>query len=185
MRFNLVKNTNKIITIALIGLFLSACITNVSKEDWPKDLPPRKIFVNAYKQQSAAGKNDNSLENHLVWVQRFYQGSIIYPIGWNEMTSSLLASLDTPERVKNIKRRLYELGITICIEWAQNNESRKIDSGAVAAWGSALRTSAERGEQEEFISRVEADVSALLLGNLNASEITRERYYPSEDYDNF
>jgi hypothetical protein len=172
-------------TIVLLTFLLSACASNLSKEDWPSDMPPRQIFVDAYKTQYAAGKITNSLDNHLMWITRFYQGSILYPIGWNEMSNSLLGSIDTPERRDAMRARLRQLGITICIEWAQSNENRKIDSSAVAAWGSSLRTAAEQEEQEFFISQVEDDVAALLSGDLDTEKITRERYYPAEDYDNF
>ena len=80
---------------------------------------------------------------------------------------------------------LRELGIAICIEWAQNNGDRKIDSKAVAVWGNALRTAVERGEQQIFIDKIEQDVQALLNEDLELGEIVRERYYPPQDYDNF
>lgn len=175
---------NRILSLLTIML-LTSCATGVSKDEWPSDMPARNIFVKTYHEQYAAGTNDNSLENHLKWVKRFYQGSIIYPIGWNQMTESVLASVDSISRKIGIRPRLRELGLKICIEWAQKNDVRKINSSAVAAWGNALRTAAVNNQQELFISRVEADVAALLDGKLDTAQITRERYYPAEDYDNF
>lgn len=173
------------IFILLSILTLSSCVSNTSVEEWPKEIPPRSVFVETWKQQRAAGTNDSSLDAHLVWVVRFYQGSVLYPIGWNDMTRSLLDSLETQQLRQAIGPRLRALGEKICIEWAQNNSARKIDSSAIAVWGNALRTSAERNEQEYFVSKVEADVEALLVGELNYRQIVRERYYPQEDYDNF
>lgn len=171
--------------ILVVSAAASACVSNITKEEWPSEIPDRSIFVNAWKKQSKAGTNDNSLDNHLLWVIRFYEGSVLYPIGWNDMSNSLLDSLNSQSERDAMRRRLQALGETICIEWAQNNADRKINSSAIAVWGNALRTSAERNEQDSFVSRVEADVIALLEGNLHYSQIVRERYYPPDDYDNF
>jgi len=181
----MILNLLKPYFLIFLAIALSACVTNTTQEKWPNDIPARSIFVDTWKKQNAAGTNDSSLEEHLVWIVRFYEGSVLYPIGWNDMTRSLLDSLDTQQQRHALRPRLRALGQTICIEWAQKNSVRKIDSSAIAVWGNALRTSAERDEQELFVSKVESDVTALLSGDLNYREIVRERYYPPEDYDNF
>ena len=101
------------------------------------------------------------------------------------MTESVLESLETTPSHKATKKRLSALGLTICLEWAQDNKRRKIDSAAIAVWGNALRTAVEREQQIHFLNQIESDVAALLAGKLRRQEIVRERYYPAEDYDNF
>ena len=169
----------------LLTVALSACVTSVSKDDWPTNLPERRLFSEAWEQQFAAGSVSSDLNSHLVWILRFYQGSVLYPIGWNDMTESVLESLEPGPRRDEMQQRLYDLGLAISVEWAQDNGKRLIDSNAVAVWGNALRTAVEQGEQFEFVSKIEIDVEALLKKQLQLSEIERERYYPPQDYDNF
>ncbi len=175
----------KILLFVLVSLLLSSCAKNISQESWPQNMPKRQIFVESFNEQAKLGQNDNSLSNHLVWIKRFYQGSIIYPLGWNRMTEMLVDTLDDPATAKDVEPRMRALGLDICLEWAKNNSVRKIDSAAVATWGNALRTASEEDEQSEFITKVESDVQALLDGSLDLKMINRERYYPPEDYDNF
>ena len=148
-------------------------------------MPERFIFVEAYQQQTNTTPSQSELERHLLWIKRFYRGSVLYPLGWNRMTELLLDSLETQAERDEARQRLYTLGLRIAIEWAQDNAVRKINSSNVATWGNALKTSADRNEQLQFIGEVELDVERLISGELLASEISRERYYPPNDYDNF
>lgn len=177
----------RLISLIFMALIVSACQTSKLSTDWPKDLPPLKIFVDTHAEQSKRGTNDSNIESHLIWVKRFYKGSIIYPTGWNDMVATITESFP-PEQSDNsllAKRKLEELGLRICLEWAQSNDKRKIDSSNIAIWGSALRTSVERQEQLKFIAIVEPDIDNLINGKLSRQEITLDRYYPPEDYDNF
>lgn len=94
-------------------------------------------------------------------------------------------SVDQEVDKTKLKRRMHKLGLNICIEWAQDNRFRNIDSSMIAVWGNALRTAAEQNEQLAFVDKIETDVSALLIKQLTAKDIVRERYYPVEDYDDF
>lgn len=170
--------------ILCFTLSLSACIST-SLNNWPSDLPAQAVFIDAWQKQNKAGTNDSTKKEHLVWVRRFYEGSILYPIGWNDMIQSVANSITSTSDKLLIERRLKDLGLAICIEWAKNNRDRKIDSAAIAVWGDALRTAAQRQEQSDFIDKVETDVNALLTGKLQAAQIHRERYYPPQNYDNF
>ena len=178
---------NKLLLGPIFCAFLltSGCISKTSIANWPANLPARSIFVDTFDQQQKAGTNSNSLQSHLFWVKRYYQGSIIYPLGWTRMTEMLLRTISDESQRGQIRARMYDLGKTIVIEWAQDNKYRAIDSAAVAVWGTALRTASQLGEQALFISKVEHDVDALLNGELHKKQITRERYYPPEDFDNF
>lgn len=172
--------------IAFLGFnVLFACTTMDSSRSWPENIPSRSFFVDIYHQTTDPNPSQAMLERHLTWIKRFYQGSMLYPLGWNRMTEMLVASLRTEAEKKEAGDRLYQLGKRISVEWAQDNHVRNIDSANVAIWGNALKTSAERKEQMEFIGRVEQDVEDLIARQLEPSEITRERYYPPDDYDNF
>lgn len=175
----------KLLLILMIITAVSGCSTISAMKKWPEEMPAKSIFVEAYNEQKAAGSNNNSLQNHLLWVKRYYLGSVIYPLGWNRMTEMLTDTLENINEKEEIRRRMYTLGVTICLEWAKNNDVRKIDSAAIATWGNALQTATELREQSVFISKVENDVQALLDGDLDRKQIERERYYPPEDYDNF
>jgi len=175
-------------TIFLIALLVSlaGCATSVSDKKWPTDVPERKIFVDGYLKNRGLTKAEPKVLNaHLVWVVRFYQGTVLYPNGWNNVSNRFLNSIKETKDRDAMATRLYTLGIDIANEWAQDNVVRKINSSNVATWGSALRTSAETNDQNEFISAVERDVDLLLKGSLKPSEIKYERYYPEEDYDDF
>ena len=176
------------ILLSMITLFLSACATtNTTKSDWPANLPKESIFIDAYNEQVTNGNNTNALKSHLTWIKRFYKGSIIYPIGWNHMTEMVMESLssDTSVRQQEAQSRLAALGQKISIEWAQSNKARNINSANIATWGNALRTSVKENSVFNFLDKVEVDVDELIARKLQMREITRERYFPPEDFDDF
>ncbi len=164
---------------------LSACIVHKPSNYWPEELPAKTLFVDAFLVQKANNTNSDNINNHLVWIKRFYQGSFIYSLGWIRMTEILLETVNDAKHHTNLKNRMHDLGLAICIEWTQDNSARKIDSKAIAVWGNALRTASELNQQSSFVNLVENDVAALLNGTLDKKQIYRERYYPIEDYDNF
>ena len=179
---------SKFLLLTLIALQLSACYTTTQQKDnWPDNIPDRAIFVDAYNSQVAEGKNDTSLRSHLVWVKRFYRGLTIYP-GWNDMTEMVLDHLaDQPAKTRNdMSERLSALGQKICIEWAQSNKTRNIDSANVNTWGISLRKAVKQeGKLFPFLAQVERDVDALIARELNMRSITSDRYFPEEDYNDF
>jgi len=179
------KNLQKISTLLLL-LTLVACKTIPTENKWPSDLPDRHIFVDKYlSNRGIKSSEPKAIENHLVWIVRFYQGTILYPNGWNRASERFLASINESEKKNEVSSKLRSLGISIANEWAQDNDVRRINSSNIATWASALRTSAEQGDQLMYIEKVEHDVKALIDGTLKSSEVNYERYYQSEDYDNF
>ena len=179
----------KLIHLArLIALtfFLTACQTITTSNEWPDDVPARKIFVNAYYQKRNVTKvEDKVMNQHLSWIIRFYQGTVIYPNGWNKVSQLFLDSMPNDEHRKKMEQRIYKLGIDIANEWAQDNQFRNINSSNMVTWGSALRTAAERQDHDNFISQVESDVRDLISRKLSSQSINYERYYPDQDYDDF
>jgi len=178
------KIRSSILSIILISLV--GCATSVSNDRWPTDVPDRKIFADGYlKNRGLTKVEPKVLEAHLVWVVRFYQGTVLYPNGWNKVSERFLNSINDLKERELIAVRLKTLGIDIANEWAQDNDVRKINSSNIAVWGSALRTSAESNNQSEFISAIERDVELLLSGSIKSRDIKYERYYAEEDYDDF
>ena len=171
-------------------IFLSACTTTSSKKsasDWPSDVPQKAIFMDAYEKQVAEGTNDSSLKAHLVWVKRFYRGTVLYPIGWNNMTEMVMESLtdSSPKEQDEIRKRLGLLGEKICIEWTQANRARNIDSSNIITWANAMRTSVKQDSVFSFIEKVESDVDQLVSHTIDKGVINRNRYYPPENFDDF
>ncbi|MBL4671978.1 MAG: hypothetical protein JKX81_06925 [Arenicella sp.] len=174
------------LSIVLTLLLLVGCNTLAAKKIWPTNLPERNIFVDAFLDNRQINfAEPEVIEAHLIWIVRFYQGTILYPNGWNRVSERFIASIDKQKVKKRMAKRVQALGILIANEWSQDNGIRRINSTHVATWGSALRTSAERADQSEYITKVEYDVKALIDGSLEPKKIDYERYYPSEDYDNF
>jgi len=174
------------LSLILALLTLIGCSTLATKKNWPADLPNRKIFVDAFlDNRQISFAEPEAIEAHLVWIVRFYHGTILYPNGWNRVSELFIASIDKRKNKQRMAKRIRALGILIANEWSQDNDIRRINSTHVATWGSALRTAAERDDQSDFIAKVESDAKALIDGSLESEEIDYERYYPSEDYDNF
>lgn len=167
-------------------MLVSGCQTLDTSKHWPDDVPDRSIFVKAYmEKRNMESVEPHVLDNHLIWIIRFYRGTIIYPNGWNQASEMLLASVDDKKSRKRIAKKINKLGIKIANEWAQENEFRNINSTNIATWGSALRTSAERDDQEGFLAKIDDDVDALVERQLSPLDISYERYYPSDDFDDF
>jgi hypothetical protein len=79
-----------------------------------------------------------------------------------------------------VSSRLFELGRTISVEWAKSNEERLIDTRNAAVWRDALQEALSQGDLDNYLDRVDADVSAILAGSLAGEEIRFERYYVDE-----
>ena len=180
------NSINKLFLLCTFSLSLSACYSNSQTPNWPENIPSRSVFVNAYNQQISEGRNNTNIDTHLKWVKRFYKGLSIYP-GWNDMTKLVLDSItNQPEQLqKDTVKRLSALGERICIEWAQSNDTRNIDSININTWGLALRKSVKQDNLFPFLDRVEDDVEQLIAKELDMRAITSERYHTAEDYNDF
>jgi len=176
----------QLVLVMITLTILSACQTLDTTHNWPSELPNRQIFVDGFLQKRNTSDVDSQvLEAHLIWIQRFYQGTILYPNGWNKATSMFLKTIENDKKKSKLRRRMHLLGIDIACEWAQDNGIRNIDSTNIAVWASALREAASINDHEGYITKVEEDVAKLIAGEMRSNEIEFERYYPDEDYDNF
>lgn len=165
---------------------LSACINTAKhpQTSWHDSLPPKQYFINKYKALPGE-HNSTEIDNHLVWIKRFYLGSRLYSKGWLDVSQLVSNSLSNPNEINDIEGRMHQLGKTIVVEWAQDNSIRKINTQNLIIWGNALLKSIEFGDQINLIGFIEQDVDLLINNRLESKQITSERYYATEDYDNF
>lgn len=175
----------KLVFYFLILLSLSACISTPGGNSWPADIPPQQLFIDYCQNNSDSCSTQSKTEKHLIWIKRFYYGSILYPTGWNEMTDIVVDTLDESIDKTSVRERLYQLGLAIALEWSQDNDKRLINSKMLATWADALSISAENFQQIEFITQIEKDVENILSGSLDPADINSKRYNLVEDYDNF
>lgn len=179
------SNKSALSLFCLILMFISGCQTIDTSNNWPTNLPDRQLFVDVHNKSVTSGEKVIEIEPHLTWIKRFYQGTVLYPFGWNKVTNLIITSLTSQEDKNTITPRLFQLGLDISSEWAKDNSVRKINSSNIAVWGGALRRAAKEGNQLDFVSKVEQDVAAILKDELTSNDIKRARYFPAEDFDDF
>ena len=167
--------------LVIILAALQACSANQATETaWPDELPPHEYFLNLY-QQDSTNNNIQNLDQYMTWVIRFYQGSELYPNGWNSVTQTLLLGIKDLESANGVEDKMARLGLLISGEWAKNNSTRLINTRHISIWGNALLKSLEHGETLELIDRVTADVEDLLASRISSDVITENRFYAEED----
>jgi len=142
--------------------------------DWPSNLPERSYFEAAYAADST-NQNVQSREEYLGWILSFYEGTLVAPIGWEEMQATVVAMAPIT-RSNDVDARLTELGQQIAAEWAKENDTRFIDSRMLSIWGSVLQLVVSPEQQFEAIQIISADVDALTRGSMLPSEVQDQRY---------
>lgn len=174
--------------VLITSLSLMACQTANLLMDWPADVPERQLFVDGYyAKRGISSASNKELNNHLGWIIKFYNGTVIYPQGWNIISERYLATVEGNETRQVLEQRIHLLGIKIANEWAQANNIRLINNKAMLVWGNGLRSAAELMEHERYIGLVERDVDLLLSEDITSKDINFERYFPptTNDDDNF
>ncbi len=169
--------TGKAISVLTMVLMLVSCATNIEDIEWPDGAYPRGYFEAAFLEDPAAGEYQTQ-EDYLLWVTRFYNGYSIAP-GWLNLQQEVLDRLEDPESAyaDSVIERLYHLGGTIGAEWAKSNEVRLLNTRNAAVWRDALVEAIAQDDLDNYITRVENDVQAILAGTLDKEVIEFERYY--------
>lgn len=165
-----------LLPVALL-LVLSACAVREPVMSWPAELPPRAYF----EQQWRADPTNRALQeqdDYLLWITRFYEGFNMVP-GWLDMMEQVRERIPAA-RWRAVQPRLWQLGQRIGSEWAKDNEVRKLNTRSAAVWRDALLEALSQDDLEHYLDRLDADVSALLNGELDNSSIRFERYYVDE-----
>lgn len=172
--------TIRILILLAIG-WLGGCATSADRHAaWSASLPAQAGFA-AFYLQDRRNAEMQSLDQYLVWVERFYQGWDLYPTGWNQISRDLAGKITDPGVKREIEAKLRRLGIAIAAEWAKDNSVRRITTRHVGIWGNALQKSAERAEIPNIVDRVLDDVDNLLNNRIAADVITENRFYREED----
>lgn len=165
----------------LLVLLLAGCVENQLNDNrWSNEQNEDEYFVKCYWRDPINAERQ-SIDQYLLWIDRFYLGWEIYPHGWNQVTADLLAKIQEPDQVKQVADKMAYLGKTISAEWAKNNATRRINSQHISIWGNALLKSLEFGETLKIIDLVGHDVDDLLENRISAAMITENRFYSEED----
>ncbi len=171
--------------LVLISL-LSACagLRDGTSSEWPQGFPPASFFVSAYEADTA-NHELQSLQEYLYWVRRFYEGTALYPTGWNDLTADVLAATPDPDLASKRKQKLHRLGRDIAAEWSKDSSVNRVESYHLAVWGGAAGRAVDVGNVDETLQKVSHDVQKLLLLALPPEVITESRYHPEDPDDEF
>lgn len=184
-----IASLSRIATLIILLSGLLACSTTSNKiareaDSWPQGMPSRAYFVKVYEADKV-NKDIQTQEEYLTWIVRFYNGWELYRRGWIKMTDELVAQVDDPRQVKEIKFKIDRIGRLVSGEWAKKSDTRTIYLSHVSIWGNALLESLDRNQALPLINRVNQDVDDLLAHKINADVITAERYFPPDENDPF
>jgi hypothetical protein len=90
-------------------------------------------------------------KNQQEWYGKFYEGTFLVQ-GWKSRMKEILQGL-SPEDKGEMREMLENLGKKIGMEWARENEVRRIDTPQLQSWGQALRKARQKGP-EALTSRI-------------------------------
>jgi hypothetical protein len=153
-------------------------------DDWPDELPPAAFFVAAF-ETDAALQDYQALEDYLYWIEKFYEGTALYPRGWNDITADILAQSADPAYAAQLRRELRLLGRDIAAEWAKDNDVRLVDNRHLAVWGMAAERAVGEGNVDETLLLIHDDLEKLLSMELSPDAITADRYHEPDPDDFF
>lgn len=173
-----------LILIALTST-LFACSTHRAERDtWPEGMPSRAYFVKVYEADKI-NKQIQTKDEYLTWILRFYNGWELYRRGWIKMTDELVAQVQDPQQVTEIRYKIDRIGRLVSGEWAKKSDTRTIYLRHVSIWGNALLESLDRDQALPLIDQVNQDVDDLLAQKIKPDVITADRYFPADEDDPF
>lgn len=170
--------TRKLILLSALVFLATGCTFTDKDLTWPEKAYPQEYFINVFQADEAAQQYQTQ-EDYLLWITRFYEGNNL-TVGWIGLTEQLLERIESEEHRAEVKERVNRLGAKIGSEWAKDNLVRKLDTRNAAVWRDALREAVDRGEVDDYITRVENDVESMLAGELKVDDVYFERYYYDE-----
>lgn len=172
--------------IALLCLFVSACagLREETAETWPSELPPLEFFANAYASD-AVNRAEQSREEYLKWVRSFYEGTALYPRGWNDVSADILEQTGNPELIPGRAEQLFRLGRDIAAEWSKDSSLSIVQSRHLAVWGVAAGRAVDESNVEETLEMISQDLDLLLSKKLAPDAITAGRYHAQDPDDWF
>jgi len=178
------KNYFLVFAIVVVSA-LSGCSTRMTQQaHWPKDIPSREFFVAQY-ESDAINKQQEDVDEYLLWVVRFYKGWELYSNGWSKVTEDSLYGVTDPVLASEIRTKMNLIGETIACEWPKNKKDRRILTRHIVVWGNALVESIKRGQELNLINRVLADARGLVGDQVAIDDIKADRYFPQDKDDVF
>jgi len=143
-------------------------------EQWPEQIPQQGYFKQLYREDGGNKVRQSEVE-YLVWVARFYEGWEMMPIGWDDISESVLVDLE-PVQFSTIDGHLERIGARISSEWAKDNEVRQIDSRMLSLWASVMQAEYSAEYRIAAVQVIARDVDDILSGELPMEQVTKDRY---------
>tara|TARA_R110002167_G_scaffold57407_3_gene162549 strand:- start:394 stop:873 length:480 start_codon:yes stop_codon:yes gene_type:complete len=143
-------------------------------EQWPEQIPQQSYFKQLYREDGSNKVRQSEVE-YLVWVARFYEGWEMMPIGWHDISESVLVDLE-PVQYRTIDGHLERIGAQISGEWAKDNEVRQIDSRMLSLWAGVMQAEYSAEYRIAAVEVIARDVDGILSGSLPVEQITEDRY---------
>lgn len=163
--------------LVLCSLSLVSCVGmrgGWHADNWPQELPALAYFQCSYQSDPVNQRHQTESE-YLEWIISFYQGSLLYPAGWQDVQSGILA-LVLPREQRQQQLRLQELGAVIASDWAKHNAVRLIDNRLLSLWGYMLQLAPDNQQLTRYIDTIDADIQHILAGELDPVVINPRRY---------
>jgi hypothetical protein len=155
-------------------VFLAGCMSSAILEQWPEQIPQQSYFKQLYREDGSNKVRQSEVE-YLVWVARFYEGWEMMPIGWQDISESVLVDLE-PMQYRTIDGHLERIGAQISGEWAKDNEVRQIDSRMLSLWAGVMQAEYSAEYRIAAVEVIARDVDGILSGSLPVAQITEDRY---------
>ncbi len=160
--------------IILLSALSASCMSSRILDQWPEDIPEQRHFRHLYQGDKANAQLQSEVE-YLTWVARFYQGWEMMPIGWDDISGSVLVDLQ-PSQYRHIDRKLSRIGVQISGEWAKDNSVREIDSRMLSLWAGVMQADFSAEYRVQAVDLIAQDVALLLQGALAPEAVDEYRY---------
>jgi cation transport regulator ChaB len=115
-------------------------------------------------QDNSYGSLQDLSAEEREWYHKFQKGLLLFD-GWEEISKEILASL--PQHKQDTAEKLLQtMGQRIGIEWAKDNDTRRIDTEKLRFWGELLKEAQATGASQMLgtVRAISAEVNALLHG---------------------
>jgi len=156
------------------AVLLASCMNGRVLEQWPEQIPKQNYFKQLYREDIPNSERQSERE-YLTWVARFYKGWEMMPIGWEDISDSVLVDLE-PVHFRAIDRHLMRLGAQISGEWAKDNDVRQIDSRLLSLWAGVMQAEYSAEYRIAAVEIIARDVHDILNSALSKEQVTEDRY---------
>lgn len=120
--------------------------------------------MRSQEQDNRHGSLQDLSAKEREWYHKFQKGLLLFD-GWEEISQEILACLPQHKQ-DNTEELLQSMGRRIGIEWAKDNDTRKIDTERLRFWGEKLKEAQATGSSQMLntVRSISAEVNALLHG---------------------